>query len=62
MVYIERIPSPFLLGCYETIMRNAPLDYMEAAERYALRDLYFVAEIPEELFGNHHLRFHYSEQ
>lgn len=62
MVYVENIPSPFLLGCYETIMREAPIDYMEAAELYALADLYFVADIPPELILQYCLRFHYSNQ
>jgi hypothetical protein len=62
MVFFEGIPNTFLLACYETIMRNAPLDYMEAAERYALKDLYFVADIPTKLFTDNHLHFHYTDQ
>lgn len=62
MVYVDEFPSPFLLGCYETIMRNAPPDYMEAAEQYALADLYFVMDIPAELYSDHRLHFHYPAQ
>jgi hypothetical protein len=63
MMYVPEIDNdPFLVGCYETIMRVAPVDYMEATEHYALPDLYFISGIPAESYDTYTLRFHYTEQ
>lgn len=63
MVYADQKPDSFTLGMYQQLLEKAPLDYLEATEKYCQTDLYFVlGAIPDECFGDYMLRFHYTDQ
>jgi hypothetical protein len=66
MIFIEKAkPGPFTLQLYEMLLREAPVDYLEATEAYWLEDLYFIAnaDLSAELFDDRcYLKFHYTAQ
>jgi hypothetical protein len=66
MLFVDNAkPGAFTLQLYEMLLREAPVDYLEATEVCWRAVLYFIAyaDLPDELFNDRcHLKFHYTTQ